>query len=215
MNNLSLPYSEACERNKEPIFNILRPIANDKKSLLEVGFGTGQHAWFFSQKLSHLDYFAADREEYHPLFHQREQALGKPENLQGPLHITASDTALLHNLQGKLNDNPKGRVFDLVFSANTLHIMHEKEAELFLKKIPNLIASNGNLLLYGPFNFNGLFTSESNEHFNASLRSRHPGMGIRDFEWVQRILESAGMTFGETHNMPANNFILNFIKSTP
>lgn len=207
MNDLALPYSEACERNKAPIFDILNSLAQNKTKFLEVGFGTGQHAWFFSQKLSHLEYFAADQENYHPLFNQRVKVLGKPKNLHGPFNIVATETALLHNL--------KDREFDLVFSANTLHIMHKIQAEIFLKKAPKLISSNGNLLLYGPFNFEGKFTSESNERFHESLRSRQPEMGIRDLEWVQEILENSGMTFVESYKMPANNFILNFIKSSP
>jgi hypothetical protein len=38
------PFSEACERNREPILAILKRVFKDRKRVLEIGSGTGQHA---------------------------------------------------------------------------------------------------------------------------------------------------------------------------
>ena len=38
------PYSPACERNREPILDLLRPHFASRQQVLEIGSGTGQHA---------------------------------------------------------------------------------------------------------------------------------------------------------------------------
>ena len=38
------PFSQACENNKQPILEVLHRILADRKKLLEIGSGTGQHA---------------------------------------------------------------------------------------------------------------------------------------------------------------------------
>ena len=47
-------FSEAAERNKQPILNILRPLLVNRTTVLEIGSGTGQHAVFFASALPHL-----------------------------------------------------------------------------------------------------------------------------------------------------------------
>jgi hypothetical protein len=61
------------------------------------------------------------------------------------------------------------------------------------------------LALYGPFNYGGKFTSDSNARFDASLRARDPGMGIRDFEAIDALAVEGGLGLIEDNSMPANN----------
>jgi hypothetical protein len=49
-----LPFSDACERNKGPILGVLRIRFADRRQVLEIGSGTGQHAVFFAAHLPHL-----------------------------------------------------------------------------------------------------------------------------------------------------------------
>ena len=42
-------FSPACDRNKDPILAILKPLLKDKSLIFEIGTGTGQHAIFFSK----------------------------------------------------------------------------------------------------------------------------------------------------------------------
>ena len=51
---MELPFSEACERNKGPILEVLRKVFSKTETVLEIGSGTGQHAVHFSKHLSHL-----------------------------------------------------------------------------------------------------------------------------------------------------------------
>ena len=48
--------------------------------------------------------------------------------------------------------------------------------------------------------------------FDALLRGRDPASGIRDFEAIVKLGESAGMKLEEDNAMPANNRLLVFRK---
>ena len=62
--------------------------------------------------------------------------------------------------------------------------------------------------MYGPFNRDGRFTSESNQAFDASLRARDPNMGLRDDQALKALGRQHGLAFTAEHPMPANNRLL-------
>ena len=66
------------------------------------------------------------------------------------------------------------------------------------------------LALYGPFKYQGDFTTTSNAEFDDWLKDRNPKSGIRDFEWVKELAKDSGLTFVEDRSMPANNQFLAF-----
>lgn len=59
-------YSESCEQNKQPILEILQEVFKDRKTVLEIGSGSGQHAVYFSKYLKHLIWQPSDLVEYLP-----------------------------------------------------------------------------------------------------------------------------------------------------
>ena len=86
MQNYQMLHSEACERNKAPILECLKSTLSEKEvHFLELGFGTGQHAYAFSEAFPEKTFTIADRESYHGPFMARVEALGKRENIQGIL----------------------------------------------------------------------------------------------------------------------------------
>jgi len=95
---------------------------------------------------------------------------------------------------------------DAVFSANTCHIMSWPQVERLFAGIGRLRPEV--LALYGPFNYDGRHTSESNARFDAMLRGRDPLSGIRDFEKVNALAQAAGLALAEDNAMPANNRLL-------
>jgi SAM-dependent methyltransferase len=95
--------------------------------------------------------------------------------------------------------------YDAVFSANTAHIMSWPEVECFFAGVGQALDAGGVLCLYGPFNYNRHYTSESNARFDQRLKQRDPLSGVRDFEALQALAGKAGLQLKEDYAMPANN----------
>lgn len=188
------PTSPASERNRDPILAVLRRFFADRRHVLEVGSGTGQHAVHFAAHLPMLTWQASDR----------------VENLPG---IRAwLDEAALPNTPAPLEFDvgtqwPALRV-DAVFSANTLHIMRWSEVEALFAGLAAITTEDAKLAVYGPFNYGGRFTSASNAAFDASLKARAQHMGIRDLAAVDRLAASAGFRLCDDIGMPSNNRLL-------
>ena len=192
-------HSAACERNREPILEALRQHFADREKVLEIGSGTGQHAVHFAAALPRLSWQTSDRAENH-------------EGIRAWL-----DQAGLSNALPPLNLDVNGpwpeQRFDAIFSANTLHIMGWPEVETLFARLPDVMASSFKLVIYGPFNYGGQFTSPSNAQFEQTLKSWGAHMGIRDFEAVDALAQRAGLTLLEDRAMPANNRCLVWMRS--
>jgi cyclopropane fatty-acyl-phospholipid synthase-like methyltransferase len=186
------PFAESCEQNREPILAVLREVFADFSHVLEIGSGTGQHAVYFGAELPHLVWQTADVPAHHTgiLAWLTEAAL---PNVLPPLALDVAQTAWR-----------SGR-YDAVFSANTLHIMSWSEVEHFFEGVGEILKSGGVLAIYGPFNYNGTFTSESNARFDAWLKARDPASGVRDFEAVDALARAQGLVLQADFAMPANN----------
>ena len=186
------PWSEACERNREPILDVLREAFAAARDVLEIGSGTGQHAVYFAQALPHLTWHASDRAEHHAGIYAwiAEAAL---TTLRPPLVLDVRETLW-----------PVPAV-DAVFSANTLHIMDWESVQAAFRGIARVLHEGGTLVVYGPFNEGGKFTSDSNARFDAALRSRGTGSGLRDVEAVNALAQDGGLELVQDVAMPANN----------
>lgn len=189
------PFSQACENNKDPILRVLRSAFAGTKRVLEVGSGTGQHAVYFAQHLSHLLWQPSDRAENLPGI----QLWLEAYKLTNMLPLLELDVTMANW--------PITQV-DALFSANTLHIMGTSEVALFFEKVDQVLLSGGKLCVYGPFNYQGQFTSESNARFNQWLYQQNPKSAIRDFEWIDGLAGKIGLTLLQDHAMPANNRLL-------
>ena len=163
------PIAPSCEKNKSVILNILNDLLKDKKKVLEIGSGTGQHAVFFSEHMPHLVWQTSDLEDKHPGINTwiKDSMLS---NVLSPLSINVD-----------YDDIPKSE-FDSVFTANTCHIMGWKSVLHMIEKVGTSLPSQGLFIIYGPFNFEGKYTSKSNKAFDEKLKSENPVMGIRNFE---------------------------------
>ncbi len=195
------PFAPACERNREPILSVLRRWFADRRRVLEIGSGTGQHAAYFAAALPQLQWQASDREEHLPGIRQWLDEAALP-NTPPPL---ALDVA-----QGPW---PQA-CFDAAFSANTLHIMGWPEVEACFAGLGDVLADDAVLTVYGPFNYGGDYTSASNREFDAWLKARDPRSGIRDFEAVDALARGIGLTLAEDAAMPANNRCLVWTRGT-
>lgn len=193
-------WSEACERNREPILAVLRRHLHDRTCVLEIGSGTGQHAAYFAAQLPHLHWQASDHPDYLPGIAERLAQAALP-NAPAPWPLQAVLSP--HPGLAPLPEAPLG--FDAVFSANTLHIMSWAHVQALFAGLPAVMADNALLCIYGPFNYDGAFSSDSNRQFDAWLKARDPDSGIRDAEAVDALAAARGLRLVEDVAMPANN----------
>ena len=186
------PFSESCVQNREPILAVLREIFADCRQVLEIGSGTGQHAVYFGAALPHLVWQSADVPLHHAGIRAWLDEAALP-NVRPPIALDVSQPGWR-----------SGR-YDAVFSANTLHIMGWPEVEAFFEGVGEVLEAGGVLAVYGPFNANGAYTSESNARFDAWLKARDPASGVRDFEAVDALARAQGLVLQQDIAMPANN----------
>ncbi len=196
------PFYKACEENKAVILECIQPILKQKKTVLEIASGTGQHAVHFAKAMPGIIWQCSDRQEN---THGIDQWLCE-ENLSNTPQAIILD----------VSDDPWPLIqCDTVFSANAVHIMSLENVEIMFKKVTSLLPKNGDLLLYGPFNYNGSYTSGSNAQFDIWLYKQNPESGIRDFETLDGFATQGGMTLMDDIAMPVNNRILHWRKIDP
>ena len=187
------PYSAACERNQGSILKVLQEnIFPQDVRLLEIGAGTGQHAVYFAPHFPRLEWHPTDLSSnllgMNKWIHEAHIS-----NIQKPIKLDVSK-----------DDFPKLK-FDVVFTANTLHIMHWKDCKSFMKLLGHRLREGSRAIFYGPFKYNGDFTSPSNAEFDQMLKERDPLSGIRSFEDVNSNMLKNGFELIHDYEMPANN----------
>lgn len=188
------PFAPAAARNAEPILGVLREALADRRRLLEIGSGTGQHAVHCAAAMPWLEWQCSDLPAHLPGIRAWLDEAGLP-NTQPPIAL---------DVNGDWPDGP----FDAIFTANTLHILSWAEVERLFRGLGGLLAEAATLVIYGPFKREGVHTAESNAAFDAQLRAHDPERGIRDVAEVDALAERIGLRRAATHAMPANNFCL-------
>lgn len=191
----SLPFSEACERNKGPILDVLQRWLGHRAGVaLEIGAGTGQHAVHFARNLPQLSWQPTERLESLASLKARIEVEG-PCNLLAPLELDVEQATWPCDADS----------VDAVYTANTLHIVSWPQVQALFRGVGRVLRDEGLLIVYGPFRYGGQFTSHSNAVFDEALRSRDPLSGIRDFEAVDALAAAHGLRLVEDCAMPANN----------
>lgn len=191
----SKPFAESCAQNRHVILDVLLQEFASTQHVLEIGSGTGQHAVFFARAMPHLIWQTSDVDAYHPGI-QAWLADEGPNNIRAPLSLNVK------------TDVWPDTCFDAVFSANTVHIMSWSEVITMFSGIGRVLSSGGRFCLYGPFNIDGKFTSESNARFEQWLKMQNPDSGIRDQAALDTLANNVGLVRVATHTMPANNTVL-------
>ncbi|HUS66361.1 MAG TPA: DUF938 domain-containing protein [Kofleriaceae bacterium] len=187
----------AAERNAEPILEVLRRVLPQRGLVVEVASGSGYHAGVFARALPELAWQPTDRD---------------PDGLAS---IAAwVDAAALPNLRAPLRLDvtapwPVERA-DAVLCINMIHIAPWTSAIALLDGAARVLPAGAPLVTYGPYRFDGVFTAPSNADFDASLRARDPGWGVRDVADLRREAAARGLALEEEVAMPANNHTLIF-----
>lgn len=186
------PDAPSCERNREPILAVLAEYFPCNRRVLEIGSGTGQHAVHFAAAMPQWQWQCSDRAENLAGIRLWLTEAGLP-NTPEPMELDVAS-----------GDWPSDR-YNAVFSANTLHIMGWDDVRALFRGLPNVLEDDARVVIYGPFNDHGHFSSDSNAQFDQSLRTRAPQMGIRDQSAVDALAQAAGLQLIAAVPMPANN----------
>ena len=189
------PFSQACENNRSPIGEVLIPLLSTSASVLELGSGTGQHAVWFAQQLSHLHWQTSDRMENHSGINQWLDESGL-NNIGAPIALDIG------------RDVWPTQTFDAAFSSNTAHIMEWPDVEIMFSQVAGILSAGGLFFLYGPMKYSGVIAAESNRAFDHRLKEINPRQGIRDFNNLDTLALTAGMNLLEDNAMAANNRLL-------
>jgi len=189
------PFSQACENNKAPILQIISEVFANTRYVLEIGSGTGQHACYFAKHLTHLIWQPTDKAE---------NILGI--NLwQEQAQLANLSPALMLNI---CDEQWPCDTIEAVFTANTIHIMSEQEVQIGFDQLCKRLNPKALMCIYGPFNYNGNYTSDSNARFDLWLKSQNPLSGIKNIEDIVSLTASRGLSLINDFNMPANNRLL-------
>jgi cyclopropane fatty-acyl-phospholipid synthase-like methyltransferase len=188
------PFSPSCERNREPILAVLREQFAARRRVLEVGSGSGQHAVHFAAAMPWLTWQCSDVAGNLPGIRAWLDD-ARLANTPPPIELDVARAAPM----------PVPVRFDALFSANTLHIMGWPEVEAFFAMLPAVLDAQATVVVYGPFNYDGAYTSDSNREFDGWLQARDPRSRIRDFEAVDAQASKAGLRLLADFPMPANN----------
>ena len=195
---VSLPYAESAAQNKRVIYAVIEPYLRGEA--LEIGSGTGQHAEYFAALAPQVTWQTSDLREGLPGIAARVAAAGLA-NLPAPIAL---------DVRGEW----PARRFDFIYTANSFHIMSRDMVAACMAGTGRCLKAGGVFAVYGPFDYHGAHTSESNAAFDRMLRQRDPHSGLKDFEWIAELAEAAGLELLDDVEMPHNNRTLVWKKRT-
>ena len=196
---MTKPFSQSCENNKQAILSALTGEFTQPQRILEIGTGSAQHAVYFAAKLPHLTWQTSDLACNHAGIHSWLDSVSLA-NLQRPILLDLNQPWPIDNVDG-------------IFTANTLHIVSWPLVINFFQGVGEHLSSGGKLCIYGPFNYQGQFTSQSNADFDVWLKNIDVERGIRDIEAISQLANQQGLILRDDYAMPANNRLLVFVKS--
>ncbi len=197
-----LPSSEACERNKEPILEVLRGAFAAKLQVLEIGSGTGQHARTYAVRSPRLTWWPIDVAAPHLASIDAYRRACDLANMRAPQTIDL--------MQADWQRQGDHEHLAAILCFNVIHISPWTVTENLMSGAARHLPAGGLLILYGPYKRDGVHTALSNAAFDASLRARNPDWGVRDLADVTARAQSHGSIRAKIVAMPANKLGLAF-----
>jgi hypothetical protein len=102
---------------------------------------------------------------------------------------------------------------DALVCINMIHITPWAASKGLMTGAEGTLRTGGVLYLYGPYQINGRHTAQSNQEFDAWLRTQNAQRGVRDIAGVTDLAHRHGFSLAETIPMPANNLSAVFERS--
>ena len=186
-------HAPATARNGGPLGDVLARELPETGLVLEVASGTGEHALLFAGRFPALEWQPSDAEADALASIGAWRAENGPPNLLPPLVLDAASS-----------EWPIAAA-DAMLCVNMIHIAPWAATEGLFAGAARLLGPGAPLTLYGPFIEPGLETAPSNLAFDADLRQRDAGWGLRQLADVDALGSARGFARTTRHPMPANN----------
>lgn len=197
----------AGNRNKEPILEVLKEkFPETEGHVLEFASGSGMHINFFAPHFRNVRFHPSDKDE---------ETFENIKKLRDENHNTNVEEPVKLDLTlPETWSNPKGQLFDAIYCINIFQVAPISIADGMMQCASKLLKEKGFLLIYGPFQVAGTFSTASNEEFHNTLRSVGvEEWGLKDITDLNRAAEAHGLILKEKISMPANNFCLIYGKA--
>ncbi|WP_031433094.1 DUF938 domain-containing protein [Methylomarinum vadi] len=195
----------AGNRNREPLLGVLKEkLPKDPGRVLEMASGSGMHINYFAPHFDHLHFHPSDRDvEVFDNIKKLTTEHGN-DNIADPVHLDLTNPETWFNA-----GTP--RSFDTIFCINIFQVAPISIADGMMECAANLLSDDGILLIYGPFQVEGRFTTDSNKEFHDTLSSAGvEEWGLKDVADLKAAAAKHGLELKEIIDMPANNFSLIF-----
>jgi Protein of unknown function (DUF938) len=192
-------------RNREPILGVLKEkLPKDSANVLELASGSGMHINYFAPHFEHLHFHPSDKdEEVFDNIKQLSREQGN-NNIADPVHLDLTDPSTW------IDPDTAGK-FAAMFCINIFQVAPVSIADGMMESAAHYLSEDGVLLIYGPFQVEGTFTTDSNKDFHETLSSAGVSeWGLKDVADLQKAAARHGLVLKERIDMPANNFTLVF-----
>ena len=153
-------YHAHVARNREPILEVLRRVLPPRGLVLEVASGSGEHAAYFAKRLPTLLWQPTDPDPRALASITGHRTAADAPNLLPPLWLDAMS-----------EEWPVQRA-DALVCINMIHITPWEACKGLMTGAERTLRSGGVLYLYGPYQIDGRHTAQSNEEFDAWLRTQ-------------------------------------------
>lgn len=185
-------------RNMQPICDLLRRVAPQRGTALEIASGTGQHVVEYARLRPGVTWQPTELAAERRASIDQYVAEAGLTNLLPALALDAGQAGWGSQL------GPR----DLIVLVNLLHLVPMQVVETLVREAALALAPGGRFVLYGPFMRDGALTSDGDARFHASLIASDPGIGYKNDGDVTGLLMNAGLDVIEVVDMPANNLAL-------
>ena len=196
-------YAPAVQRNKDPIFRVLKGYLPQQGNILEIASGSGEHCVYFASRLPEHMFYPADAEENALASieaHRKQSRLG---NIKPAQKLDVQTPFWWKDLCSNI-------CFGAVLCINMVHIAPWEAAKGLMSGASKCLNPEGLLVLYGPYFEESVRPAPTNIDFDRSLKSKNPEWGIRDISDMIALGRQNSLELYARHEMPANNLTLIF-----